>query len=229
MGFGEGGRLAFLTNVREAHMPPAQRSRGELVTRWLASDISVQQLQAELNPADYGGFNLVLGDWHGGPWHWCSNRDPADPHRRHSAHAPVRWHTQAVAPGLGSLSNASLNTPWAKSQHLTASVQQALAQPKPHDSPKLTHALASRNTSPIWPDTGLPSEAENQLSSAFVHWPERRYGTRSSLIAAVQRRSSGWELVLQEWTHRVDGVEPVWGALSFQERHLSLGADPTGH
>lgn len=221
MGFGEGGRLAFLTNVREAHMPAAPRSRGELVTRWLASDISVQQLQAELNPADYGGFNLVLGDWRGGPWHWCSNRHPADPHRRHSAHAPVGWHTQAVAPGLGSLSNASLNTHWPKSERLMAAVQHALAQPTPHTSQDLTHALASRDTSTTWPDTGLPPEAEQQLSSAFVHWPERRYGTRSSLVVAVQRRGSGWELVLQEWTHRVDRAEPVWGALAYREQRIA--------
>lgn len=210
MGFGEGGRLAFLTNVREAHMPPAARSRGELVTRWLASDISVQRLQAELRPADYGGFNLVLGDWRGGPWHWCSNRDPADPHRRHSAHATVRWHTQAVAPGLGSLSNASLNTPWPKSQHLASAVQLALAQPKPQESLQLTHALANRDASDTWPDTGLPAEAERHLSSVFVRWPDRRYGTRSSVMASVAITKGFAQLRVREWTHRTDVQQASW-------------------
>ena len=32
-----GGRIAFLTNVREADALPAPRSRGELVTQWLQS------------------------------------------------------------------------------------------------------------------------------------------------------------------------------------------------
>ena len=212
MGFGEGGRLAFLTNVREAHMPPAARSRGELVTRWLASDISVQQLRAELRPADYGGFNLVLGDWRGGPWHWCSNRDPADPHRRHSAHAPVRWHTQAVAPGLGSLSNASLNTPWPKSQRLTAAVQHALRQADPPESLQLTHALANRDTSDTCPDTGLSAEAERRLASPFVRWPERRYGTRSSVVASVAVTQGVAQLRVREWTHDPDRQQASWGS-----------------
>jgi uncharacterized protein with NRDE domain len=102
-----------------------------------------------------------------------------------------------------------------------AAVQHALAQPKPHTSQDLIHALANRDTSTTWPDTGLPPEAEQQLSSAFVHWPERRYGTRSSLVAAVRRAGSRFEWVLQEWTHHVDGATPVWGALAYKEQRIA--------
>lgn len=221
MGFGEGGRLAFLTNVREAHMPAAPRSRGELVTRWLASDLSVQQLQAELNPADYGGFNLVLGDWCGGAWHWCSNRDPADPHRLQSLQQPVSWHTRSVERGLGSVSNASLHTPWPKSRQLMLAVRHTLASAQTADTPLLRHALASRHIGAPLPRTGLPAQVERQLAPAFVYWPERRYGTRSSLVALVRRRERRWCLQLREWTHSTEGDIPRWGEQGEIERHIS--------
>ena len=38
-GITPGGRIAFLTNVREGDSLVAPRSRGELVTRWLASQV----------------------------------------------------------------------------------------------------------------------------------------------------------------------------------------------
>lgn len=220
MGFGEGGRLAFLTNVREAHMPAAPRSRGELVTRWLASDISVQQLQAELNPADYGGFNLVLGDWRGGPWHWCSNRHPADPHRLRTANQSIAWHTHPIAHGMGTLSNASLNTQWPKSLYLSSAVEQALAEFEPEASSALKQSLASRITLGELPHTGLPADVEQRLCGSFVHWPEQRYGTRSSMIAAVVRRGTQYTLTLREWTHTVNGCEPVWGGTQYREHGI---------
>jgi len=67
----------MLTNVRDGLPERAMRSRGELVTRWLAGPAAVPDVQTLLqqtNPSAYNGFNLVLGDCRSGHWHWLSNR-----------------------------------------------------------------------------------------------------------------------------------------------------------
>ena len=55
LGLNDSGRVAMLTNVRDAQPQPAARSRGELANRWLAGDGSWPDLLEGLSPADYGG------------------------------------------------------------------------------------------------------------------------------------------------------------------------------
>jgi uncharacterized protein with NRDE domain len=95
--------VALLTNVRDGQPEKAARSRGELVTRWLAGPgprteppsletlglpvgaaqtlpfgpqawHDLQTLLQQTDPSAYGGFNLVLGDCVSGHWYWLSNR-----------------------------------------------------------------------------------------------------------------------------------------------------------
>jgi len=40
LGFSEDGRVALLTNVRSGSLAPGERSRGELVTHWLADEVT---------------------------------------------------------------------------------------------------------------------------------------------------------------------------------------------
>ena len=68
LGVGENGRVAMLTNVRSAHPGPGRRSRGELPARWLQADIDAEDLFAGIDPAQYGGFNLIVGDFQSGVW-----------------------------------------------------------------------------------------------------------------------------------------------------------------
>jgi uncharacterized protein with NRDE domain len=205
LGISPGGRVAFLTNVREAQPAAAPCSRGELVTRWLESSADAGEfaLALEHDGAAYGGFNLVLGDFQTNAWSWLSNR--------HGASSTL--HMQALTPGVYGLSNAALNTPWPKTTALQRVLADALSAqadaPDPDALPaQLWTALANRERAPHeqLPATGVPLAMEEALSSAFVDFPERAYGTRSStvLLASAEGGREGarrWGVTVQERTH----------------------------
>jgi uncharacterized protein with NRDE domain len=209
LGISPGGRVAFLTNVREAQPAAAPRSRGELVTRWLESSADAGDFAQALGQdgAAYGGFNLVLGDFQTNAWSWLSNRHGG------ASTLDKRLHFQALAPGVYGLSNAALNTPWPKTMALQRVLADALTAQTytPTDDAlqaRLWTALANRDRAPQeqLPATGVPLAMEEALSSAFVDYPERAYGTRSStvLLASAQGGREGarrWDVTVQERTH----------------------------
>ena len=202
LGLTPGGRVAFLTNVREARPPVAARSRGELVTRWLEDGGDAARFVAALEAGGdaYAGFNLVLGDFQRQAWTWVTNRHGAG----------SRWHAEALAAGIYGLSNAQLDTPWPKTTQLKRVLTQALATPDELQS-QLWTALADprRAAAGQVPVTGVAPAFEAALSSAFVEFPEHGYGTRSStlLLASPQTApggASGWEVQVDEKTYRRD-------------------------
>lgn len=216
MGFGEDGRVAMLTNVRKGPPDAAPRSRGELLTRWLSGQASsATHLAQTADPGAYGGFNLVLGDVRQGEWAWLSNRPghapTADP--AHALTLPSGWLGQKLPPGLYGLSNASLNTPWPKTQRLTQALAHALqrldASPGGEWRQLLLAALTDRQQAAEaeCPFTGVPPAHEQALSAAFVHLPASAYGTRSSLLARWGGPATGAMLEVEEWTH--DPEQPV--------------------
>jgi uncharacterized protein with NRDE domain len=207
LGLSPGGRVAFLTNVREAQPAAAPRSRGELVTRWLESSANAKEFALALDGSVYGGFNLVLGDFQTNAWSWLTNRHGA------ASTLNKHLHFQALAPGVYGLSNAALNTPWPKTTALqrvladALSVQADAPDPEALQAP-LWMALANRDRAPHeqLPATGVPLAMEEALSSAFVDFPERGYGTRSStvLLASAQgdpEDARRWDVTVQERTH----------------------------
>lgn len=213
LGFSPSGRVAMLTNVRNGEPDEAPRSRGELVTRWLAGPAETpdwQALTGDHKAGDYGGFNLVLGDLKDGDWLWLSNR----PGHADSGGDPLPvnggWHGLRLRPGVYGLSNAGLDTPWPKTRQLKTATAQALDL-LDHTTPgapeswrhTLLDALLDRRLAPDQelPRTGVPLERERQLSSPFVHMPDAGYGTRSSLIARWHAPAKGGQLELEEWTH----------------------------
>lgn len=214
LGVSEYGRVAMLTNVRSARASPGARSRGELATRWLRENASVQSLVQDIDPAAYGGFNLVVGDARGGGWVWLGNRDPLQPHGDESM---VALHQRRLAPGVYGLSNAVLDTPWSKTRRLKEAMSQALAQPVDWLEP-LSRALADDTPAPghELPETEVPKDLETGLSSPFVRLPERGYGTRSSLVLRAWPERSGQRVELHEWTHSSLG----WNADGRVSRHL---------
>lgn len=205
MGLGSHGRLAMLTNVRQASAERGPRSRGELVNRCLASTADVESLLAAIDPADYAGFNLVLGDLPSRRWIWVSNRDPEAPHVAQAA----RLYTQMLAPGIHTVSNASLNTPWPKARRLHHAMQTALATLHEDDGWRGTLTLALADTREAdaheLPSTGVPMAFERALSSPFVQLSQRAYGTRSS---SLLRWHGDGRLQVEEWTHGTDGGAP---------------------
>ncbi|MFC5523371.1 NRDE family protein [Polaromonas jejuensis] len=210
LGMTPGGRVAFLTNVREANPQAAPRSRGQLVTRWLEADGDAASFVAalEADGAAYGGFNLVLGDFQRHAWSWVTNRFAGQP-----AAAPT-LHSQPLAAGVYGLSNAALNTPWPKTAALKDVLAHALASSPNGPGPEpdalqapLWAALASRERAARrqLPATGVPLALEEALSSAFVDVPEYAYGTRSSTVLLASPQGAGhprcWEVRVEERTH----------------------------
>lgn len=226
LGVGENGRVAMLTNVRSAHPGPGRRSRGELPTRWLQGGPDWDGLLAGIAPADYGGFNLVVGDVRQGFWAWITNRNPERPHD--NCVAPL--HSQRLLPGVYGLSNAALDTPWPKTLRLKCAVGMALGAA---DSPQVLHALkdalfdrAIANKEHL-PYTGVPRNVEAALSSPFVDMVKQGYGTRSSslIVASRQGASGTQDIQIDEWAHGHLGPVPErWGALGHRRERLSLGA-----
>ncbi|MES2511459.1 MAG: NRDE family protein [Pseudomonadota bacterium] len=223
LGTTPGGRIAFLTNVRERPVDKktAPRSRGDLVIAWLQSQETATDFMSRIEPADYGPFNLVVGDWSTGGWTWMSNR----PDGASESANTVGWRSRALPPGLYGLSNAALDTPWPKTLALKQALNEGLRSAAAKNSTTamespLWQALASRQQADaeLLPQTGVPLEMERALSSAFVHAPERAYGTRcSTLLFAESDVGMGAPLKLrvQEQTFGPSG-QPVGGLVDIR-------------
>lgn len=219
LGISPAGRVAWLTNVREAVAARGARSRGELVTRWLQGRHDAAAFAADLDPGAYGGFNLVIGDLAGGHWCWIGNRHPQRPHAPQS---PALFQ-RTLAPGLYGLSNASLDTPWPKTQRLRS----ALAASPAHDE-ALARALTdtTRPADDALPRTGVPLEMERALASPFVQMPERGYGTRSSTLLRIESDRHGLSARMDEWQHDAARKRPVLHPASHRQVRLELLRSP---
>ncbi len=176
MGLSRNGRFAVVTNIREPRVPgPASPpSRGRLVSEYLASVQPPPAWFADLEPEAYRGFNLIFGDreqaWYG------SNRLPT----------PV-----PLEPGIYGLSNHLLDTPWPKLLSVRDGLEGSIGPAGPGIA-GLFDLLADRQRPPahLLPDTGVPEEWEQLLSSVFIVHPE--YGTRASTVILLERSGSAY-------------------------------------
>lgn len=217
LGLSPKGRVAMLTNVRQPAAAAARRSRGELVTRWLQSNVDAERFATSVAPDEYGAFNLVVGDFYARAWHWFSNRDPEAPH----GDAASVLHRRPLGAGVHGLSNASLDTPWPKTLLLKAAVNESLMRSTDWLSP-LTRALRDEvhAQDAQLPRTGVPDDWERALSSPFVRMPERAYGTRTTQVVSVQAQARGFAVTVREWTH--DPVTTAAGLAPEQARCETL-------
>ena len=202
-GISPGGRVAFLTNVRELDAVPAPRSRGELVTRWLESSGNSEDFLTGLaaDRTAFAGFNLVLGDFGRSQWHWVTNRRSQWP--QDSA-----WHLEALKPGVYGLSNAALDSPWPKTTRLKSVLRESLQANDPTGylqalQADLWQALGNRERASAanLPATGIALLREEALSSAFVDIPDYAYGTRSSTLLTASADAGGWDVQMEEREH----------------------------
>lgn len=216
LGLSPAGRIAWLTNVRQPGAERRGRSRGELVARWLQSDADSTGFIDTLDPAAYAGFNLVVGDLRRGEWAWMGNRHPDAPH---AEQAPER-HWRAIGPGVHTLSNATLNTPWPKARRLAQALGEALnasdETPAPLGGALIDTTLASDAE---LPRTGVPDAVERVLSSPFVHWPDHAYGTRCS---TVLRWDADGELRIDEWTHDGAAATPALSERAHRRERIKV-------
>jgi len=172
LGINANGRFAALTNIREPGKPPGRRSRGELVARFLTSDVSVEAYLQDVagRSAEYSGFNLIVGDHE--QLHFLHSGDP-EPRR--------------LAPGLYGVSNAGLDTPWPKLVKAKAALSAQLQDPRPE---RLFDLLADGTPAPEaeLPSTGVSIATEKLLSSVFIASPN--YGTRASTVLVADADGS---------------------------------------
>lgn len=171
------GRLALITNVRDpGQKDPAAPSRGAIVPRWLAGDLTPDRFWMHTALSGHNGFNLVAADFHRGECFFASNLD-ANPMR--------------LERGLYGLSNASLDTPWPKVVALKDQVREAIDTSESLDAltTRLFDALADRTPAPDehLPATGISQDLERALSSAFIRTPDAAYGTRCTTLVVTER------------------------------------------
>ncbi len=171
LGISRNGRFGIITNFRDPKPMPALRSRGELITRWLSSDISAAnfQRQLETDESTYAGYNLLYGDLEG--LHYFSNRNTQ---------------TGALVPNSYALSNAVLDTPWPKVVGARAHLDTLIASKQLHPAHFMTF-LQSQTPAPDrdLPETNLPLEQRRLLSAPFI--VGERYGTRCSTVVTIDR------------------------------------------
>jgi len=167
LGVGADGRFAALTNIRAPHQPPARRSRGELVARFLAGKIPLDDYLTDVvgRSVEYAGFNLLVGTADS-LWHY--NANDVQPQR--------------LSSGVYGVSNAGLNTPWPKLLRARAALGELLDDPQPE---ALLTLLSDPQTAPFadLPDTGVGLATESLLSSVFIASPS--YGTRASTALII--------------------------------------------
>jgi len=165
---GRSGRFATVTNYRESLQKQlAARSRGGLVSEFVAGNESPLDYSMNLDPNDFAGFSLLTAA--GEEMAYVSNRgDDARP----------------LAPGVYGLSNASLDMPWAKVMRSKKAIQALLAGDTIHTH-SLFRLLADRKPAPTEDDVGagLPPELARAVSAPFI--ATNGYGTRCSTVLLI--------------------------------------------
>ena len=164
LGVSDRGRLAVVTNRHTGDAPnPDAPSRGLLLTRLLTQT----QGTGHPTPQDLDAYNpLNLITVGGGRAVFASNRPASE--------------VRDLTPGLYGLSNASLDTPWPKTERLKAAVAAWMdrGDAAPHD---LLNALADEQA-----DLAGSGPAASPI---FIRNPV--YGTRCSTVVAIDESGQG--------------------------------------
>lgn len=187
MGLSLGGRFAAVTNYREGSESPAPRTRGELTTSFLNSEADIASFAQKAldNGNQYNGFNLLLAE--GNQLFYCSNR---------------QTQIQQLPPGIYSLSNHLLNSPWPKAVHAKAAFEHQITSGTVSPD-QLIQCLHRRKPFPdeYLPDTGVGLALERMLSPPFI--VSKDYGTRCSSV--VLKNHQG-KTVLVEQSYARNGL-----------------------
>lgn len=154
------GRFAILTNVRTKGAVKNGKSRGKLVKHVLLVEQSIEEFVQKSKLSDYSSFNLLVGNKN--QLFYITNYPEVT--------------VKSLNPGIYTLSNASINTPWPKTQDAKKDYENWQINKKE----ELVYLLNNSNTYPkeMLPDTGISKDLEEKLSAQFINL--EHYGTRSS-------------------------------------------------
>lgn len=167
LGLSSDGRFAAITNYRDINqMKPDAPSRGHLVKNALTTSDSTHAYLENLKSVakDYNGFNLIAGD-----------KDKL------FYFSSQTMQIEELQPGIYSLSNALLDTPWPKSEWAKHQFRKTLGSDE-QITEKCFTLLKNSDTYPVekLPDTGLSPEMEKAVSAVFIK--TEGYGSRSSTV-----------------------------------------------
>ena len=173
MGVNCKGRFAAVTNVRDpSDKRSMARSRGELVTAFLANDATPERFlyATKLRSHEYTGFNLIVGDTSSIAYF-----------------SSLRGEVEILSPGVYALSNHTLNEPWPKVNAAKSALEAVLQAKIPEKARQMAiyDFLSDTETAPdsALPDTGVGLAWERVLSPALIVTPT--YGTRASTILSI--------------------------------------------
>lgn len=167
LGLSRNGRFAAVTNYRERQRSNYPQSRGELVRKFLAGDISPPVYSDSLAGERYSGFSLLTSA--ADELACTSNRGDR---------------TVVLEPGFYGLSNASLDTPWPKLQRAKVELRSLVDEGRVN-STRLMQLLDDRTPASAGDvqSDDLPFELARSLSATFIVRPE--YGTRCSSVILI--------------------------------------------
>jgi len=171
LGVNDKGKFTAVTNYREGIPETKPHSRGELTTGYLKSPMSPEQYAQQCLDTgnQYNGYNLLLNE--GDELFYCSNQYPD---------------IKKLSPGIYTLSNHLLNSPWPKSIHVKDELSSLLSSdpitPTPIHIDDIISCLHRREpfADEYLPNTGVGLEIERMLSPPFILSPD--YGTRSTTV-----------------------------------------------
>lgn len=157
----QNGRWAAVLNFRDGVQASIdERSRGELVTNFLISDLSPMEFARQINLQDYAGFNLIIGDAQQAVI--VNNR----------GHAPTPLYA-----GLHVFSNGQPEERWFKTERLRARLRQEVL-PLMSENSALRYwqraaldVMSDKTPAPAdkVPQTGVATEIEQALSSIYIN------------------------------------------------------------
>ena len=177
LGVSRKGRFAAVTNYREVPVIAGKRSRGELISNFLCSEVSAREYLEEIDrhADDFSGFNLLLSDNSG--LYYYSNRS--------------RQGITRLQPGMYVLTNHLLDTPWPKAKKLKKSLEVSVNKPVSVDEWIKIMNDARQADDQDLPSTGVGVERERLLSSMFI--TSEDYGTRTTTVIELNEKNElGW-------------------------------------
>jgi uncharacterized protein with NRDE domain len=195
-------RFAAITNFRDPTRALKQGpSRGALVPETLkqAEPVTVRLTQLQPEARLYNGFNLIFSDG-----------------ERLAVFESVPGTGRVLAPGVYGLSNHLLDTPWPRVLTAKAALGAALTR-LPDEQPLLELLRDQRQADDAQlPRTGLTTDWERLLSSAFIRAPN--YGTRCSTLLLLDNKGL---VRFSEWNWDANGAPAGQVEFAFQRAQTS--------
>lgn len=199
LGISKTGKIAALTNHRDMKdIKENAPSRGHIVKNILTSNLSVPEYLQELHSSarKYNGFNLITGD--SNQLYYFSS---------------VKNSYREIPPGIYSISNAFLDTPWPKTEW-SKNRFESIIRNESYDDEAVFELLLNKTRYPKeqLPHTGLPVDLEKAVSAVFIK--TENYGTRCSTVVRVNKES---ELFFEERSFEA-GTDKISGIAQFNVR-----------